>query len=74
MQVLTESGRARHTGTGKEGFTSSAARCLLPPCHAGLMSIDKLDIEVIKRSGSDHERWLVEKIQPVSSFLAWPAS
>lgn len=29
------------------------------------MSIDKLDIEVIKRSGSEHERWLVGKIQPV---------
>lgn len=31
----------------------------------GLLSLDKMDLEVIKRSGTDHEKWLVAKIEPV---------
>ncbi|GAB4822451.1 hypothetical protein N2152v2_009497 [Parachlorella kessleri] len=31
----------------------------------GLLSIDKLELEVIKRSGTDHEREMVEKVQRI---------
>ena len=33
----------------------------------GLLSIDAMDMEVIKRSGTDKEKWLVERIQPVGA-------
>ncbi|GAB4822256.1 hypothetical protein N2152v2_009302 [Parachlorella kessleri] len=33
----------------------------------GLMSLDRVDTEVIKRSGSPKQRWLVERIEPVLS-------
>ncbi|KAI3423938.1 hypothetical protein D9Q98_009772 [Chlorella vulgaris] len=31
----------------------------------GLLSIDKIDLEVIKRSGSAHEVWLAQRVEPV---------
>jgi hypothetical protein len=39
----------------------------------GLLSLDKVDLEVVKRSGTDKQKWLVTQVEPVGAAvcLVW---